>query len=90
MNKELKPENLVFDRGDETFTKEEFVKVVSPYFADLKRVGRTNFLFAATSGKGEKPAVTGYKTGTTINATINQCALDAQKSGGKWAVYRLE
>jgi hypothetical protein len=88
--KELKADKLTFDRGDESLNKEEFVKAVSPFFEDLKRVGRTNFLFAAVYGDGTKPDVTGYRTATTINATINQKALAAQKSGGKWAVYRLE
>jgi hypothetical protein len=88
--KELKVEKLTFERGDNTFSPDEFAKVVGPYFTDLSRVGRTNFLFAAVFGDGSKPEVTGYRTNTTINATINQRALAAQKSGGKWAVYRLE
>lgn len=86
---ELTADKLVFDRGDKDFSPDEFVKVVKPFFADLSRVERTNFLFVAQYGDGRKPDVTGYKTSTTINATINSKALECQKSNGKWAVYRL-
>lgn len=89
MAKELLTERLVFDRGDDTFSKEEFIKHVKPFFTDLKRVGRTNFLFVATYGDGSKPDVTGYATSTTINATINSRVLKSDRTGGRWAVYRL-
>lgn len=87
--KELTPERIIFDRGDESFTKEDFVKVVRPYWRDLVNVNRTNYLFAAVPGDGSKPDVTGYNTGTTINATVNEKVLKCEKSNGKWAIYRL-
>jgi hypothetical protein len=89
MSKELNTEKLSFVLGDETFAREEFAQIVRPFFRDLSRVGRTNYLFVATYGDGSKPDVTGYATNTTINATINSRALKCEKSGGKWAVYKL-
>lgn len=80
--------NLVFDRGQETFSKEDFLKHIGPYLEDLKKHNRTNFLFVATFGDGSKPAITGYNTDTTINATINKFVLRSEHTGGKWAVYR--
>jgi len=85
----LSPEKLTFDRGDESFEKDKFVEIVKPFFSDLKKHGRTNFLFVATFGDGRKPAVTGYHGSDTINATINSRVLDSTKSGGKWAVFKL-
>lgn len=86
--KKLEANRLVFDRGCSDFLPEDFTKTVSPYFADLNRVGRTNFLFAAVV-EGQSPQVTGYATDTTINATINSRVLQTEKQGGKWAIYRL-
>jgi hypothetical protein len=90
MTKELKVDNLTFDRGDSTFTATEFVNRVKPYFKDLDRVGRTNFLFVAEYGDGSKPDVTGYATGTTINATINSRVTKCERTNGRWAVYQLK
>jgi hypothetical protein len=87
--KELTADRLEFDRGDETFTKEEFTNAIRPFFKDLYNVGRTNYLFFAQGPDGKRIGVTGYKTETTINATINQKVLEAERAGGKWAVYRL-
>ena len=42
--KELKAEKLEFVRGDESFSKDDFAKAIKPFFADLTRVKRTNFL----------------------------------------------
>lgn len=83
----LSVEKLKFNRGDSTLTAEEVVGFVNPYFSDLKRVGRTNHLCVFVYGDGTKTDVTGYRSDTTINATINTRALRAQKSGGKWAIY---
>lgn len=87
--KTLSADKLQFLMGDESLTKDDFVKTVQPFFADLKRVDRTNFLFVAVHGDGSKPSVTGYRTNTTINATINAHATKAERTGGKWAVYQL-
>lgn len=84
---ELKPSNLKFNRGTETFGANEFVDLISPYMADLQKWGRTKFLFVAQGGDKKIIGVTGYKTDTTINATINDKCLAAEKSGGRWAVY---
>lgn len=89
MTKELTVDRLEFDRGDDSFSKEEFVTAIRPFFKDLAAVGRTNYLFFAQGPDGKRIGVTGYKTETTINATINQKVLETQRSGGKWAVYRL-
>lgn len=89
MTKVLTADKLTFDRGDSSFTPEEFTKTVSPYFKDLARVGRTNYLFAAVYPSG-KPDITGYHTNTTINATINTIVTKCERLGGKWAVYRLD
>ena len=85
----LSVENLKFNRGNETLTPDEVVQMVKPYFNDLVRVGRTNHLCVFVYGDESKPEVTGYRSDTTINATINTRALRAQKTGGKWAVYDL-
>lgn len=90
MVRELNVERLSFDRGDTDLSVAEFVKHVRPVFQDLVRVGRTNYLFVAIYGDGSKPDVTGYATNTTINATVNSRVLKCQRSGGKWAVYRLD
>ena len=87
--KELSLENLKFMLGDESFEKEDFLKMIQPYFKDLSRHDRTNFLFVATYGDGSKPDVTGYNTSTTINATINSFAAKSTRTNGKWAVYEL-
>ena len=87
--KNLIPENLEFHTGDESFTKEEFAKAIKPFFKDLEEVGRSNYLFFAQDANGKRIGVTGYRTDTTINATINQKVLETQRAGGKWAVYRL-
>ena len=84
----MKVENLKFDRGDETLTPSEFAEIIKPFMADLKRHKRTNYLFVATFGSGERPAVTGYRTDTTINATINKVVTKAERTGGKWAIYQ--
>lgn len=86
---QLKAENLRFNRGHESVTPQEVVDSVSPYFTQLERVGRTNHLVVFMPGDGTKPTVTGYRTDTTINATINKKVLEVTKSGGKWAVYDL-
>lgn len=88
MSKTLQAENLVFDRGDSTFDAETFARTLRPYWSDLVRVNRTNYLFVAAV-EGQKPVVTGYATEVTINATINSRALECERLGGKWAVYRL-
>lgn len=85
----LTVDNLQFNRGDDSLTAEEVVTHVTPYFSDLQRVGRTKHLCVFVYGDDSKPDVTGYRTDTTINATINTRALRAQKTGGKWAVYDL-
>lgn len=85
----LKPENLRFNRGNSNFKPEDFLKYVRPYFKDLQRVGRTNHLCVFIYGDGSKPDVTGYRTDTTINATINERALRSERTGGMWAVYDL-
>lgn len=87
--KTLVAEKLVFLFGDNTFKENEFIECVTPFFKDLSRVNRTNYLFVATYGDGTKPDVTGYQTSTTINATINSRATKAERTGGKWAVYQL-
>jgi hypothetical protein len=89
MTREFSVDRLQFDRGDNSFTAEEFANYVRPFFQDLSRVGRTSFLFVAVYGDNRKPDVTGYATDTTINATINSRVLSCEKSNGKWAVYRL-
>lgn len=90
MARELNTERLSFERGDESFTRDEFAQHVRPFFKDLARVGRTAFLFVAVYGDDRKPDVTGYATATTINATINSRVLRCEESKGKWAVYRLD
>ncbi len=85
----LKNGTLTFVMGSENFTPEEFKKSIGPFFESLDRVGRTNFLFVALHGDGSKPSVTGYRTDTTINATINAHVTKCERTGGKWAVYRL-
>jgi hypothetical protein len=88
--KQLKVELLEFEKGDQSFAPTDFIRYVQPYFADLQNVGRDNYLFVATYGDGTKPDVTGYKTDTTINATINTRAVKSEKTNGKWAVYKLK
>lgn len=90
MARELNTERLSFERGDQSFTREEFAQHVRPFFKDLARVGRTAFLFVAVYGDGSKPDVTGYATSTTINATINSRVTKCERTNGKWAVYRLD
>jgi hypothetical protein len=85
----LSVENLRFNRGNEALTPEEVVEHVRPFFNDLQRVGRTNHLCVFVYGDETKPDVTGYRSDTTINATINTRALKAQTTGGKWAIYDL-
>lgn len=87
--KTLTSEKLQFVMGDESFSKEDFITAIQPFFKDLSRVNRTNYLFVALHGDGTKPDVTGYRTNTTINATINSYATKAERTGGKWAVYQL-
>ena len=89
MAKVLDESKLEFVSGNAAFTPKEFVAAVGPYFKDLSRVNRTNWLFAAVPADGSKPDVTGYRTDTTINVTINQRVLKHEKAGGKWAVYKL-
>lgn len=90
--RELLAEKLTFVSGDDSFTKEQFVKAIKPYFADLVRVKRTNFLFVALNDQGlvMKGGVTGYKTDTTINVTVNSAVLASTKVGGKHAIYKLD
>lgn len=88
MAKALNAANLTLLTGNPNFKKEDFVKTVQPYFTDLTRVGRTNYLFAAIV-PNQKPVVTGYATNTTINATINSRVIECEKNGGMWAVYSL-
>ncbi len=85
---ELKVEKLEFLKGDQGFSKEEFVKVIKPYFEDLRQVNRTNFLFVALHGDGTK-SITGYRTGTTLNATLNSHILKCERTKGTWALYSL-
>jgi hypothetical protein len=88
MSHKLDSSKLVFDRGFDTFTPDEFAKVVGPYFKSLSEVGRTKYLFAAVV-EGQAPMVTGYSTDTTLNVTINSRVVQTEKQGGKWAVFRL-
>jgi len=86
----LSAENLEFHSGNSTFSKEDFIRAVKPYFADLKRVNRTRFLCVFTYGNGDKTDVTGYKSDTTINVTNNSKVLKSRSTGGNWAVYQLK
>ena len=85
----LSLENLVFHSGHKEFTKEEFIKVIAPYFDSMKSYGRTNFLCAFEYGNGDKAEVTAYKTDTTIDVTNNSRVLKCMRTKGKWVVYKL-
>lgn len=86
---QLNPSQLQFHSGSRDFDKEEFVNYVKPYFADLTRVGKTNFLCVFTYGNGDKADVTGYRSGTTLNVTNNSKILKSRQTGGTWAVFTL-
>jgi hypothetical protein len=88
--KVLSEDKLTFVTGHADFPKDEFVKRIQPFFKDLQSHGRDNWLFVATHGDGTKDAVTGYRTNTTIDVTINKYAIKSDKSGGKWAVFKLD
>lgn len=86
---ELNLGNLEFHSGDSTFGRAEFIEEVAPYFEDLKRVNRTNFLCVFTYGNGDKTDVTGYQNDTTLDVTNNSKILKSRKTNGSWVVYQL-
>ena len=85
----LLEDKLVFDRGNSAFDKKEFANHIGPHMDSLKKMGRDKFLFVATYGDGSRPSMTGYSTDTTINVTINKFATASERTGGKWAVFRV-
>lgn len=86
----LDPQNLTFHSGDKSFSKDEFIKIFSPYFEEAKKVGRTNYLCAFKYGNGDKTDVTAYRTDTTINVTNNSKVLKSKSTNGTWVVYELK
>lgn len=82
-------ESLKFHSGDKNFRPIDFWLYVQPYFEDLKRVNRINYLCVFAYGNGDKVDVTGYRTATTLDVTNNTRILKVQATNGSWAVYKF-
>lgn len=87
--KVLSPDRLQLMRGNNQIDATEFCKLMKRYFSQLQEVGRDNYLFYADMGPGNNPYVTGYRTKTTVNVTLNSKIIECEKFGGRWALFEL-
>jgi hypothetical protein len=84
-------ENVVLShhRYSQDIPVEEAVRALRPYWKDLTRVGRTQFLFVGIPGNGGKPIVTGYATDTTADVTLNPKIMELSKvPGSRWTLFK--